>query len=137
MAGISDVIGKYTFKSPYHKNKRLPFTIISVNRFRDNTAEVQTVEYKGWKAEYIHDYWDLKSVLKMISTGFLIKTEDRFSSNPSKYVADEFSTCDNCGYTLRVGWRVADTPEGLFCARCCEEDDLGYDADMVVVSEFD
>lgn len=46
--------GNYTFKSPYHKNKRLPFNLLGVSGDR---ISVYTVEYKGWtKYDHYGDY---------------------------------------------------------------------------------
>ena len=70
------MIGKYTFKSPYHtNNKRLCFTIRSIDQL-DNTAYCETVEYKGRKKEYITGAWTLDSVKKMIDSGYLRRAKD-------------------------------------------------------------
>lgn len=63
---------EYTFKSPYHKCKRLPFNVICINQ-HDNRAYCETVEYKGWEKEWINGHWTLESIQKMIDSGYLKK----------------------------------------------------------------
>lgn len=41
------------------------------------------------------------------------------------FLIDGFVDCDNCGYTIRQGWRVNDeTSQGTICGKCCPEFDL-------------
>jgi hypothetical protein len=38
------------------------------------------------------------------------------------HVTDGYEACDNCGHTIRRGWKVNDeSPQGLICGKCCEE----------------
>ena len=61
--------GEYTFKSPYHKNKRLPFNIIGYSLNEERPVEVETVEYKGWTRSVICSNYTLKTILEFIVSG--------------------------------------------------------------------
>lgn len=53
-----------------------------------------------------------------------------------KHVTDGYEVCNNCGYTIRGGWKVNDeTAEGLICGKCCEE--VGLEPNVAVVREND
>jgi hypothetical protein len=66
---MENIIGNYSLKSPYHKNKRLPFSIRRINQ--NNTAFCETVEYKGWKRFDVSGDWCLDNLKEMIASGFL------------------------------------------------------------------
>jgi len=66
------IIGEYKFLSPYHKRKTyLPFTVLGVDR-ELQSANCETVEYKGKKKIYINDWWSIDNVLEMIDRNILI-----------------------------------------------------------------
>ena len=68
------IIGEYKKLSPYHKRKTyLPFTVLGVDR-ELQSANCETVEYKGKRKEYINDWWSIDTILKMIKEKTLIKT---------------------------------------------------------------
>lgn len=64
------MIGEYSFKSPYHKNKRLPFFVIRIN---SDTVFCETVEYKGHHKKHISGNWSLNHIKAMVNSGFLRK----------------------------------------------------------------
>lgn len=66
---INVLKGEYTFKSPYHKNKRLPFNIIGYSLNEERPVEVETVEYKGWTRSVICSNYTLKTTLEFIVSG--------------------------------------------------------------------
>ena len=69
------IIGEYKTLSPYHKRKTyLPFTVLGVDR-ELQSANCETVEYKGKRKEYINDWWSIDDILKMIKKETLVKVK--------------------------------------------------------------
>jgi len=67
---IKIVQGDYTLKSPYHKNKRLPFIITGRQWFTpEHPIEVNTVEYKGWTKHDINTGYSIESIKWLIESG--------------------------------------------------------------------
>ena len=66
--------GEYTLKSPYHKNKRLPFNILGYSCNEDYPIMVHTVEYKGWNKHNVDTNYTLKTVLEFIMSGLIKRT---------------------------------------------------------------
>jgi hypothetical protein len=66
--------GLYTFKSPYHKNKRLHFSIVGESFDHDFPIQCNTVQYRGWKKEDVSSGYQIDGLLKMINTGYLKPT---------------------------------------------------------------
>lgn len=69
----SALIGDYTFKSPYHKNKRLPFRVFSIS---NGQATCETVEYRGWTKNIVNGKWPLEEIYRLINTGYLRKNKE-------------------------------------------------------------
>lgn len=70
---INEIKGTYYFKSPYHKNKQLPFVVTGYSHSSDFPVQVLTVEYKGHVALPVESGYSLSSVQDMILRGFLKK----------------------------------------------------------------
>lgn len=68
----NSLLGSYKVKSPYHKNKFLPFDLLYTTQI-DNGIEVYTEEYKGRKCYPIKTTYELKSILKLINKKVIIK----------------------------------------------------------------
>lgn len=63
--------GAYFFVSPYHKSKRLlPFVIRYVTPSAQ-TAQVSTVEYKGYTRNEVDSEYPLARIKEMLTEGFL------------------------------------------------------------------
>ena len=65
--------GNYSFKSPYHKNKRLPFNIIGRSYDDNFPIQVNTVSYRGWTKECISTGYTIESILDKINSKHLTK----------------------------------------------------------------
>ena len=65
----SKIYGRYTVKSPYHKNKRLPFNIIGT--FSEGTVLVETVEYEGSSSINVTSSYRIDDIEARIKEGFL------------------------------------------------------------------
>lgn len=63
------IYGRYTVKSPYHKNKRLPFNIVGT--FSEGTVLVETVEYKGSSSMNVTSSYKIGDIEERIKEGFL------------------------------------------------------------------
>ena len=59
----------FTVKSPYHKNKRLPFRIIGFTEYP--IIFVLTQEYKGKVKNDVTSIYNLDTILEWIESGFL------------------------------------------------------------------
>jgi len=66
--------GEYTLKSPYHKNKRLPFNILGYSFDEGRPVIVHTFEYKGWVKHDVDTVYSLKTVLEFIMSGLIKRT---------------------------------------------------------------
>ena len=76
MTEIDNLIGYYKFKSPYHKNKWLPFEVVGDSFSKEFPLICRTVEYKGRKKIKIKSEWTLQSVTDMVKTGKLKPVND-------------------------------------------------------------
>ncbi len=65
------MIGNYKFKSPYHKNKELPFNV--EYKSYDGKYKIYTEEYKGWKCYPIDAYYKAEDIKEMITKGIIYK----------------------------------------------------------------
>jgi len=66
--------GRYQFRSPYHKNKKmLPFNIIGRSYNADYPISVYTVEYKGWDRRDASSDYKIEVLREFIETGKLTK----------------------------------------------------------------
>jgi len=63
--------GNYVLKSPYHKNKMLPFNILY--KSYDGMYRVITEEYKGKKCYPVDTYYPPKEIQKLITKGIIHK----------------------------------------------------------------
>ena len=64
MKTFLEMAGTYWLKSPYHKNKKLPFNI-------ESDGYVSTVEYKGWDAYLVQGKYSLESLNELIDKGII------------------------------------------------------------------
>lgn len=64
MATNLELAGQYNFKSPYHKNKKLPFNI-------ESDGYVSTIEYKGWTAYMVQCYYTNEGLNELVNSGKL------------------------------------------------------------------
>lgn len=66
--------GNYTFKSPYHKNKKpLPFNITGRSYDPNYPISVYTVEYRGWDRRDAPGNYKIEVLTEFIESGFLTK----------------------------------------------------------------
>lgn len=65
--------GTYKHKSPYHKNKQLPFIVTGRVYREEFPIECIVVEYRGWKRNTFTTGYKYADVKKMIDSGFLKK----------------------------------------------------------------
>jgi hypothetical protein len=65
------IAGTYLVKSPYHKNKMLPFNI-------ESDGYVSTVEYKGWQAYLSQGYYTIESLTSLIESGTIKEGRQEF-----------------------------------------------------------
>jgi len=73
---IKKVKGLYTFKSPYHKNKRLPFFITGNTYFNDEfPVEVHTIEYRGRQKTDVVTGYSVAAIKHMIENGIILLTK--------------------------------------------------------------
>jgi len=63
------MVGQYELKSPYHKNKMLPFNVMYKNY--DDTFEVYTEEYKGWTCSPVNTQYTEESIKSLINKGII------------------------------------------------------------------
>lgn len=71
---ITKHAGRYQFKSPYHKNKKmLPFNIIGRSYNDVYPISVYTVEYRGWDRRDVSIDYKIEVLQEFITTGFLTK----------------------------------------------------------------
>ena len=71
---MKNLIGNYTLKSPYHKNKRLNFDIVKHSpHLGEYSYRVLTVEYKGWKAFPVDTFYSESSIIKLIENKIIVK----------------------------------------------------------------
>ena len=63
--------GNYEVKSPYHKNKMLPFTITGGIYDKEYPIEVSTVEYKGWTPNYFTTGYTEERIRQMLVAGII------------------------------------------------------------------
>jgi hypothetical protein len=68
---IEAIKGNYTFKSPYHKNKRLPFTVVGESIYPEFPVDVRTVAYRGWEKENVFTQYTIESIEEKIQSKFL------------------------------------------------------------------
>jgi hypothetical protein len=66
-----DIAGTYVVKSPYHKNKLLPFNI-------SKDGYVQTVEYKGFTAYLSSRYYPIETLTDLINSGTIKEGRQEF-----------------------------------------------------------
>ena len=72
---ITEYLGTYKVRSPYHHNKWLPFEIDRINYFNGAfPLHVSAVEYKGRKRYEIQSDYSIEVINEMIKTGKLRKT---------------------------------------------------------------
>ena len=68
---VNSISGLYTFKSPYHENKRLPFNVLGYEPLSEYEVSVYTVEYRGRKKSDIKTVYKFEDVKRMIENGYL------------------------------------------------------------------
>lgn len=71
----NELKGKYKFKSPYHKAKKmLPFNVLGSVSFNDEyPIEVYTVEYRGYTKKDHYGIYKAEVIREFIESGFLTK----------------------------------------------------------------
>jgi hypothetical protein len=77
MTQLHEIAGTYILKSPYHKNKKLPFNI-------ESDGYVSTVEYKGWQAYLVQCKYSLESLLQLIEKKIIIPGQVNFPRSIKK-----------------------------------------------------
>lgn len=76
-AKVKALIGNYTFTSPYHASKRLPFNVIGWHQAHGSIlVEVETVEYRGNQEQQKTEYLSISTVTHKIESGVLRKTNE-------------------------------------------------------------
>lgn len=74
--------GLWKFKSPYHKNKMLPFFIPGTVSFNsDFPIDVHTLEYRGHKASKVITSYKFEAIKDQIINGKLIPDCDTSKKN--------------------------------------------------------
>lgn len=71
MKTLITLAGTYVCESPYHKRKMLPFNI-------ETDGYVSTVEYKGWTAYLVKQYYTLETILLLIESGVIKEGKAEF-----------------------------------------------------------
>jgi hypothetical protein len=66
---INSIKGTYHHKSPYHKNKKLPFIITGGFFSNDYPVECIVIEYKGWSKNTILTGYTIESIRDKLSSG--------------------------------------------------------------------
>ena len=73
---MKNLIGNYTFKSPYHKRKQLRFNVIGLSYNAEFPLRVETVEYKGKMAIPVKANYPEKAIRQMIESGKLKRSAE-------------------------------------------------------------
>lgn len=117
------LIGDYYLKSPYHKRKKLPFSVKAVYPQGEHTSvayplEISTVEFKGNVEIPVNTAYAVKTVAGMINRGLLKKVvtgnslRDEVKEAISEILFDqieELKDKDHSGYGL-----AADIADAVF-----------------------